>query len=790
VAVAETVAHPAVVVSLTFDDGSPDQLQADTIMARYGMHGTFYVNSGRLNQPGYMSASQVVTLQSDGNEVAGHTVSHADLPTLTQDEATREVCNDRVNLLGLGLNVRNFAYPFGDNNAAVQQIVKNCGYNSARRVGDIVSPGTCSGCRYAESIPPANPYAVITPDSIKSDTSLLDMENYVLQAEQNGGGWVPLVMHHVCTGCNTLSITPALLDAFLAWLAPRAADGTIVKTIEDVIGGPLQAPVSGPLLPPPSPGNMLRNPSMEQIGSSGTPTCWQRGGYGTNTAAWSDTSDAQEGVNAQRVDITSLSSGDRKMISPQDLGGCAPPTVVGHTYLVQGWYKTNGMVRMVAYSRNSLGGWTWFAQGPTLASSAASYTHAAWTTPAMPAGSTAVSVGFSLSSVGFLQGDNMSLSDSDQTPPAVAITSPADNAAVRGTLTLTADASDASGIDHVQFLVNGVAVCTTSVAPYSCTYDTTIAPDSVIAVTAKAVDTAGNEGLSAGNNYTVSNSVPLDTTAPTVSLTSPADGASVSGTIGLTADAADNDKVIQVLFYVNGIQVGATNTAPFQTSWDSTTIPDGSVNVVAKAMDASGNQTSSTPLTVTVNNNAQDSTPPTTTTSCNGLACSTSWYKKAVSLTLAATDPSPGSGVANIVYTTDGTDPTGSNGTVYTGAFTLAATTTVKYRAYDVAGNAETVRSIVLSIDTVPPTATVSSPSSGATVTGTTYIVAGVSDNVAVVRVWFYLDGKALGSRIVTPLQWKWDTTTTTKGTHTLFVIAADAAGNSTTSATTTVSVQ
>lgn len=123
--------------------------------------------------------------------------------------------------------------------------MKNCGYNSARRVGDIVSPGTCSGCRYAESIPPANPYAVITPDSIKSDTSLLDMENYVLQAEQNGGGWVPLVMHHVCTGCNTLSITPALLDAFLAWLAPRVADGTIVKTIGDVIGGPLQAPVSG-----------------------------------------------------------------------------------------------------------------------------------------------------------------------------------------------------------------------------------------------------------------------------------------------------------------------------------------------------------------------------------------------------------------------------------------------------------------------------------------------------------------------------------------------------------------
>jgi hypothetical protein len=74
-------------------------------------------------------------------------------------------------------------------------------------------------------------------------------------------------------------------------------------------------------------------------------------------------------------------------------------------------------------------------------------------------------------------------------------------------------------------------------------------------------------------------------------------------------------------------------------------------------------------------------------------------------------------------------------------------------------------------------------------VSGTTYIVAGVGDNVSVARVWFYLDGKALGSRIVTPWQWKWDTTTTTKGSHTLQVMAIDQAGNQTKSAVTTVTV-
>lgn len=789
-AVAAPPTRSPVVVSLTFDDGAADQVQADAMMTRYGMRGTFYINSGRLGQSGYMTTNQALALQSNGQEIAGHTVSHADLPTLSPDEATRQVCNDRVNLLNAGLNVKNFAYPYGDQNAAVQQTVRNCGYNSARGVGDIVSPGTCSGCRYAESIPPANPYDLATPDSIKSTTSLEDMENYVLQAEQHGGGWVDLVIHHICAGCDPYSVSPVQLNAFLAWLAQRADGGTTVKTVGDVIGGPLQAPVNGPVPEPPlSTTNLLRNPSMEQLNPSGLPTCWQRGGYGTNTYTWSNTTDAQDGTNAQRLNITSFTGGDRKMISPQDLGACAPPIAVGHTYQVHGWYKTNATVRMVAYARNTLGGWTFLGQGPNLAGSPTSYTQAAWTTPAIPAGSTAISVGFSQRSVGFLQGDAMSLNDTDQTPPAVAITAPGDGTRVRGTVTFTANPSDASGVDHVQFLVDGVGVCSASTAPYSCSYDTTAKPDSVIAVTAKAVDTAGNVGLSAGHNYTVSNSVPLDTTPPTTNVTLPTDGATVHGTVALTANAADNDAVNQVLFYANDTQVGATNSAPYQVSWDSTTVPDGSVTIVAKALDLSGNLTTSAPVTVTVNNNGQDIAPPTSTISCNSLTCSTSWYKIAVTVALAATDPSPGSGVASIVYTTDGTDPTGNNGNVYTGAFTLSASTTVKYRAYDLAGNAEAVQSAPLNIDTIAPVAAVTSPTAGATVTGTTYIVAGVSDNVAVVRVWFYLDGKALGSRIVTPLQWKWDTTTATKGTHTLYVIAHDAAGNQTKSATTTVTV-
>jgi Chitobiase/beta-hexosaminidase C-terminal domain len=54
-------------------------------------------------------------------------------------------------------------------------------------------------------------------------------------------------------------------------------------------------------------------------------------------------------------------------------------------------------------------------------------------------------------------------------------------------------------------------------------------------------------------------------------------------------------------------------------------------------------------------------------------------------VTLSADDG--GSGVAQIKYTTDGTDPSPVNGTVYSGAFALPSTATVKFRAYDQVGN-------------------------------------------------------------------------------------------------------
>jgi peptidoglycan/xylan/chitin deacetylase (PgdA/CDA1 family) len=113
-----------------------------------------------------------------------------------------------------------------------------------------------------------------------------------------------------------------------------------------------------------------------------------------------------------------------------------------------------------------------------------------------------------------------------------------------------------------------------------------------------------------------------------------------------------------------------------------------------------------------------DATAPTTTISCNGAACQASVYNTAVSVTFSATDT--GSGAASTHYTTDGSTPTLSSPT-YTGAFTITSTTTVKFRSWDNAGNAEATKTQLIQAnpppDTTPPVTTIACNASACTTT-------------------------------------------------------------------------
>ena len=246
-----------VTVLLTFDDSNADQLPAEQTMKSLGLHGTFYTVSGWVNQPSYLTLAQVQQIAADGNEIAGHTITHPDLPTLAAGEQQRQICNDRVNLINWGFQPTDFAYPFADADTN-ETDAKACGYNSARGLGDVVDPqGDCNGCVYAETTPPPDPYYLRAPDEVDSTVTLAQMEQQVTQAQTHGGGWVILTYHHICANIGAancpadLSTTPAIYNAFMTWLAGQTSNGVTVKTVQQVIGGTFNpgVPVSPPARP-------------------------------------------------------------------------------------------------------------------------------------------------------------------------------------------------------------------------------------------------------------------------------------------------------------------------------------------------------------------------------------------------------------------------------------------------------------------------------------------------------------------------------------------------------------
>ncbi|PYS08007.1 MAG: hypothetical protein DMG15_28445, partial [Acidobacteria bacterium] len=177
----------------------------------------------------------------------------------------------------------------------------------------------------------------------------------------------------------------------------------------------------------------------------------------------------------------------------------------------------------------------------------------------------------------------------------------------------TATASDNVGVVGVQFKLDGANLGSEDASsPYMVSWNTATASDGAHSLTAVARDAAGNQTTSAGVSVTVNNP---DTTAPIISLTAPTEGATVFGTIVVSANASDNAGVIGVRFQVDGSTLAAEDTSsPYSISWDTTTATNGTHLLGATAHDAAGNETS-VGINVRVNNSSTPppSPPPTAT---------------------------------------------------------------------------------------------------------------------------------------------------------------------------------
>jgi peptidoglycan/xylan/chitin deacetylase (PgdA/CDA1 family) len=262
----------AVVVSLTFDDGIENQYTLGFLHALqpHNINGTFFINTGNTNVvDSAMTWAQLTTLNDAGNEIGGHTLDEYNLKTSTDPQTSAtEVCQDHQNLVNHGFYPTSFAYPFGAYNAAAESLVQSCGYNTGRAAGGIDVSGPGAGPAFAETIPAKDPLAtrtVYSPVPVTQPNAppltLANMQTAITAAAQNGGGWIQLAFHQICS--QTLDPTnytncisdwgPVELDtlnALLDWLQKAgqpggAPAGTVIKTVSQVVNGPdTQTPIT------------------------------------------------------------------------------------------------------------------------------------------------------------------------------------------------------------------------------------------------------------------------------------------------------------------------------------------------------------------------------------------------------------------------------------------------------------------------------------------------------------------------------------------------------------------
>ena len=189
-----------------------------------------------------------------------------------------------------------------------------------------------------------------------------------------------------------------------------------------------------------------------------------------------------------------------------------------------------------------------------------------------------------------------------------------------------------------------------------------------------------------------------DTQAPSVSVTAPANGATVNGTVDVNADASDNVGVTKVEFLLDGVLQSTDTVAPYSWSWNSTSSTNGAHILVAIAYDAANNTSASVSVNVTVNN---DTTAPSTSiTAPSGGATVSS----TITVTASASDDV---GVTKVEFLLDGVLQSTDTTSPYSWSWNTTASTNGTHalvtKAYDAANNVGTSPTVTVTVSNGVP---------------------------------------------------------------------------------------
>jgi O-glycosyl hydrolase len=302
----------------------------------------------------------------------------------------------------------------------------------------------------------------------------------------------------------------------------------------------------------------------------------------------------------------------------------------------------------------------------------------------------------------------------------------------------------------------------------------------------RSIDARNNQAVSTDFTFATAG----DTTPPTVSITSPAAGATLTSTVNVVASAQDNVSVASVQFKVDGANSGPSFTAPpYSYSLNTTSLSNGNHTLAATATDGAGNTASSATVPIVVNNSSASQLVVSITAPVSGATVS--------GTTTVTANASSSIGVASVQFQLDGAN-VGSPVTVapYTYSWDTTKSSngshTLKAVAKDTAGTSTTsaADTVTVSNAVASPVVSITAPASGATVSGTVTVTANATSSVGVASVQFQLDGANVGNPLTAaPYSYSWDTGKSPNGSHTLKAVAKDTAGTSTTSAGDTVTV-
>jgi len=300
--------------------------------------------------------------------------------------------------------------------------------------------------------------------------------------------------------------------------------------------------------------------------------------------------------------------------------------------------------------------------------------------------------------------------------PIIALTSPANGAgfAAPGQVPIAASASDPDGsIRLVEFLANGNVIGTTNLSPYAMTWSN-VGPGSYT-LSARATD----DRTSVTTSAPVSVVVAAPNIPPSVAIATPVPGTQyvAPATVNLAATASDADgTVARVDFYANATLVGTMQTPPYAFAW--TNVAAGTYSLVAKATDNAGLVASSSPVSVSVSQNAA----PIVSLTVSG-AGAARYAPASITLNAAASDPD---GTISRVEFYQGTTLIGTAGVApyaMTWSNVPAGSYVVTAKAIDNAGASGSSNAIPIAV--APLSVVIDTPAEGAMLAGESVTVSG-----------------------------------------------------------------